>query len=96
MIKMIQKSIITLTVLFLPYAAIAAGSELHATSCTECHSKMTGGDGSVLYQRSDRIVTSKNALSERVEHCAKGANTNWDQDQIKLVTEYLNASYYKF
>lgn len=94
--KVIQQTILTLSALLLPCSAIATGSELHAASCVECHSKMTGGDGSVLYKRTDRIVTSKNALSERVKHCANGANTNWDLDQIKLVTEYLNTSYYKF
>lgn len=94
--KMIQHSIITLSAVLLPCTAIATGSELHADSCIECHSRMTGGDGSVLYKRTDRMVTSKDALSARVQHCAQGANTDWSQDQIKLVTEYLNSEYYNF
>lgn len=94
--KVIQQIIITLSAILVPCTAIATGSELHAASCIECHSRMTGGDGSVLYKRIDRMVTSKDALSARVQHCTQGTNTNWSQDQIKLVTEYLNTSYYKF
>lgn len=94
--KTTQSILIILSTLLLPCTAIASGSDLHASSCIECHSKMTGGDGSVLYKRTDRIVTTKSSLAARVKHCAEGANTNWSQDQINTVTEYLDSNYYHF
>lgn len=88
--------LITLSILLLPCTASASGSELHASSCIACHSRMTGGDGSVLYKRTDRLITTRQALAARVQYCAEGANTNWDKDQVKQVTEYLNSEYYQF
>lgn len=72
------------------------GQALHDSSCIECHSRMTGGDGHVLYTRDDRIAKNSQALKERVKHCAEGSNTGWDQSQINIVTHYLNDQYYNY
>lgn len=76
--------------------ALADGEQLHQTSCIDCHSRMTGGDGTVLYEREERIVQSLPALSHQTERCAVGANTGWSNDQVQSVVEYLNQTYYHF
>ena len=62
------------------------GESLYQASCIGCHSRMTGGDGTVLYQRDDKIVTSMDALHQRVTHCANSAATNWTEADIEAVT----------
>ena len=78
------------------FAWAGEGQDLYQTQCIECHGKMTGGDGSLLYKRDDRIAVSMHALEDRVKHCAKGANANWNSAQIKAVTEFLNNSFYQY
>lgn len=73
-----------------------SGENLHETACIECHSLMTGGDGSVLYEREDRIATSMEALEKQVVRCSKGANTGWNSDQINSVINFLNESHYHY
>ncbi len=72
------------------------GLELHQSDCIECHSKMTGGDGSVLYAREDTLVRSMTELESRVHHCANGAKTGWNETQIESVSNYLNQTYYHY
>ena len=72
------------------------GQELHQAQCIECHSNMTGGDGSVLYKRDDKIVQSMLQLEKRVTHCATGADTDWDKVQLKAVIDYLNKNFYLY
>lgn len=93
--KAIQQASIIISLLF-PCIAMSSGDELHASQCIECHSRMTGGDGSVLYKREDRIAASESSLAARVKHCSEGAKTNWSQDQIDSVTHYLNTTYYHY
>ena len=57
---------------------------------------MTGGDGGLLYKRDDRIVKSKSELEQRVAHCARGAYTDWNDEEITAVTDYLNKLIYQF
>jgi len=72
------------------------GETLHETACIECHSLMTGGDGSVLYERENRIVSSMKVLEKQVMRCSNGANTNWTNNQINSVINFLNESHYHF
>jgi len=72
------------------------GLELHLLKCVECHSKMTGGDGTLLYQRTNKIVRSITKLKMRVVHCSNGAQTGWDESQITTVTNFLNESFYSY
>lgn len=72
------------------------GKSLHESHCVECHSRMTGGDGHVLYTRDDRIAKNMSELQARVVHCAQGSNTNWDESEINNVTRYLNEQYYHY
>jgi mono/diheme cytochrome c family protein len=72
------------------------GETLHQSQCIECHSHMTGGDGHVIYTRDERIAKNATELKARVTHCAKGANTGWNDAQINAVTNYLNQQYYHY
>ena len=72
------------------------GQALHQSECTECHGRMTGGDGHVIYTRDERIVKNASELKARVTHCANGANTGWNQTQISAVTDYLNQQFYQY
>ena len=72
------------------------GKALYESHCIECHSRMTGGDGHVIYTRDDRIAKDITQLSARVAHCAKGSNVNWSESEINLVTNYLNEQYYHY
>lgn len=72
------------------------GETLHQTNCTDCHARMTGGDGTLVYQRKDSIISSYKALHIRVEHCAKGSNTAWSNDEVHHVIKYLNDTFYQF
>ena len=72
------------------------GATLHQANCIKCHSKMTGGDGSVIYKREENIVNSKLELDQRVTHCSSGADTGWGISEISAVAQYLNKNFYKF
>ena len=89
----------TLLALFTSSIAIAdseAGKTLHQENCISCHAAMTGGDGTVLYTRSDRRVNSSNALQKQIHRCQSSLGLNWSQQQLNDVHQYLNANFYKF
>ncbi len=88
--------LITLFALVAGSATADTGEQLHQSACIECHSRMTGGDGTVLYDREERIVHSLAALKHQAARCSAGAATGWDSDQIKSVVEYLNQNHYHF
>ncbi|MGF1546064.1 MAG: c-type cytochrome [Thiotrichales bacterium] len=77
-------------------ADLQKGETLHNAKCISCHVRMTGGDGSVLYTRSDRKVTSYEALETQVRRCDANLQTKWFDDDILSVTAYLNQAHYKF
>lgn len=72
------------------------GQALHQSECIECHSRMTGGDGHVIYSRDDRIVKNISELKARVAHCSNGSSTDWNENQIDTVVNYLNEKYYSY
>ena len=72
------------------------GSALHEENCIACHAAMTGGDGSVLYTRKNRNVTSSAALTKQVNRCQSSLELNWSEQQINTVHSYLNKMYYNF
>lgn len=76
--------------------SMAHGKQLHEQSCTSCHAKMTGGDGSALYIRSNRRVNSLPELNAQVRRCESNLELKWFDEDINSVTEYLNTNYYKF
>jgi mono/diheme cytochrome c family protein len=75
---------------------IRRGQQLHDRHCTACHGYMTGGEGTTLYTRDDRLVKSLRQLQARVHYCAAGAGLDWSDADVAAVTKYLNAQYYRF
>ena len=72
------------------------GGKLHQDNCIACHAAMTGGDGSVLYTRKDRRVTSLDSLAKQVHRCQSSLGLNWSTDQQQNVQHYLNEKFYNF
>ena len=92
-----MKSGFVIILLMVTQLASAEDAEtLHQYHCVECHSRMTGGDGHVIYTRDDRITHDISSLKARVDHCSKGSNTGWSEDEIKHVTQYLNSQHYNY
>lgn len=80
----------------LTVADMRDGQSLHDKNCQACHIAMTGGDGSVLYTRSQRKVRSLAALEAQVRRCESNLELKWFDEDIVDVVEYLNHAYYKF
>lgn len=72
------------------------GQSLHDQNCQACHIGMTGGDGSVLYTRSQRKVRSLTSLEAQVRRCESNLQLKWFDEDIADVVDYLNHAYYKF
>lgn len=97
-----RMKILTIALLFcfftsrLSAADLQLGSKLHQDNCIACHTAMTGGDGSVLYTRENRRVTSLDSLAKQVNRCQSSLGLNWSTDQRQNVQHYLNEKYYNF
>jgi mono/diheme cytochrome c family protein len=77
-------------------AELARGARLHSAHCTACHGDMTGGDGSALYTRGQRLVSSLQQLKARVRYCQSSMDLAWSLQEIAAVVEYLEHRYYRF
>ena len=88
--------LIWLSTAFLVNTEAQDGAALHENHCIACHAAMTGGDGSVLYTRDDRKVTSSDALTKQVNRCQTSLGLGWSNDQINSVQQFLHQTYYKF
>ena len=62
---------------------------LHSENCTRCH-------GTDVYTRSDRKVTSLEALGAQVRMCDSQLETQLFPEDMEKLTQYLNTMYYKF
>lgn len=72
------------------------GETLHKDNCAACHINMTGGDGSILYTRNARRVTSLDKLGAQVRRCEANIGLGWWDEDIAEVITHLNTTYYKF
>ncbi|PWB57019.1 MAG: hypothetical protein C3F18_04690 [Nitrosomonadales bacterium] len=70
------------------------GKTLHDKSCIACHASKFGEDGSMMYSRADRKVTSKQQLTARVKACNNNVGAGWFPEEEAHVAAYLNATYY--
>ncbi|MDH5181707.1 MAG: cytochrome c [Gammaproteobacteria bacterium] len=77
-------------------ADIQLGKELHQENCTDCHISMMGGDGSRIYTREDRRIDSRTGLENQVRRCKTSLGTDWPENQINAVVEFLDQRYYHF
>jgi nucleoside-specific outer membrane channel protein Tsx len=71
------------------WADIETGKKLHDKQCMECH------DTSV-YTRSNRFVTSREALMKQVNRCELNVGAQWFKEDIADVVQYLDETFYKF
>ena len=74
-----------------------AGKKLVADSkCEACHAGEVGGDGSGIYTRKDRRVTSLSKLKSQVALCNSELNIGLFPEDEEHIAAYLNATHYKF
>lgn len=80
-----------------PGADLAAGKQMHATLCVECHARRFGGeDGSDIYTRLDRRITSPSGLAQQITTCTTMLKLAlFPEDELNLAG-YLNKHYYHF
>lgn len=81
-----------------PFAAgnAATGKQMVEKNCIRCHAASYGGDGSAIYTREDRIVTSAPKLLAQIRNCNTMLGLKWFEDEEMHVAAYLNKTYYKF
>lgn len=75
---------------------LQAGKALHDKACTSCHMRMYGGDGSKMYTRDGRMLSSKLELQQRVATCNAMSNAGWFPEDENNVAAWLNKQYYHF
>ena len=64
--------------------------------CEACHASKRGGDGSGMYLRQDRRVTTKSKLLAQVARCNSDLSLGLFPDDEAAIAAYLNAAHYKF
>ena len=78
-------------------AAIESGRKLVAEAkCETCHASKVGGDGSTIYTRKDRRVTTLAKLQPQVSRCSTDLNLGLFPDDEAAIAAYLNFRHYKF
>lgn len=73
-----------------------AGHEKHQEKCVACHVRLYGGDGSKMYTREGRVLSTKLDVLQRVAACNSQVRSGWFPDEEAEVAAYLNQQYYKF
>jgi hypothetical protein len=101
-----MRPLITLTLALLPALALAeepwgkvdlkAAPALHEKACLSCHTRMYGGDGSKMYTRDGRMLSTKLELLQRVAACNAQVNAGWFPEEEGSVAAWLNQKYYHF
>ena len=80
-----------------PGADLAVAKQMHAAQCVECHAKRFGGeDGSEIYTRFDRRVTTPSGLAQQLTACSTMLNLDLFPEDEHHLAGYLNTHYYKF
>ena len=64
--------------------------------CETCHMGKVGGDGSAIYLRKDRRVTSRNMLLPKVARCNNELGLGLFPEDEAAIAAYLNTAYYHF
>jgi mono/diheme cytochrome c family protein len=78
------------------HADANAGKALVVKNCISCHASSFGGDGSSIYTRDSRKVTSSKKLVSQIRNCNTMLGLKWFEDEELNVAKYLNQTYYKF
>lgn len=64
-------------------------------SCTACHVRKVGGDGSAIYRPAGRI-NAPGFLRGMVEQCNTELNLSLFPDEVSSIAAVLNRNWYKF
>ena len=75
---------------------LQAAPELHQKACAGCHIRMYGGDGSKMYTRDGRMLSTQLELLQRVGACTAQMNAGWFPEEEGSVAAWLNQRYYRF
>ena len=68
---------------------IHPGKALHDTNCISCHD-------SGVYSRDDRKISDFPKLLAQVKRCDANLGSQFFDEEIEQVTDYLNQAYYKY
>ena len=103
--KVFSGAIVTFT-LFATLGAVATGANLTLiesgkklvadAKCEACHASKRGADGSDMYLRQDRRVSTKSKLLAQVARCNSDLSLGLFPDDEAAIAAYLNAAHYKF
>lgn len=74
----------------------AIGAAMHQKDCVACHVRRLGGDGSTMYTRAERRVTTPEKLKAQIALCNSELGTGYFPEEEEHVAAYLNLQYYKF
>jgi len=69
------------------------GEKLHQEKCAGCH---MAAHNAAFYQRTDRKVKSYERLQSQVRLCNSNLDLALFDDDMTMIGEYLNESFYKF
>ena len=69
---------------------------LRDKSCVACHVPMYGGDGSKMYTRDGRLLSTKLDILQRVASCNAMVSSGWFPEEEGAVAAWLNQNYYHF
>lgn len=72
------------------------GKEHHDKACVACHVRLYGGDGSKMYTRDGRLLSTKLDVLQRVATCNSQVKAGWFPEEEAEVAAYLNLKYYQF
>ncbi len=64
-------------------------------NCSRCHTQMFGGDGSAIFTRPDRKVTTPSTLLTQIGMCGGNVGVNFTSQEKQHLAAYLNR-YYQF
>lgn len=79
-----------------PFGDAKVGKKVLEAKCTGCHVARFGGDGSRVFTRPERKVSSAQSLLARVQLCNANAKLELKGEEEESVAAYLNEAYYKF
>ena len=64
--------------------------------CESCHKGKMGGDGTAIYTRMERRVTSADILIDRMEQCSGAIGKQLGEQEKLDLAAWLNKTYYHF
>jgi mono/diheme cytochrome c family protein len=79
-----------------PFGDPKLGRKVLQEKCSACHVARFGGDGSGVFTRAERKVSSTQSLLAWVQRCNAGNKLELNGEQEESLAAYLNQAYYKF